>query len=66
MKCFKCDFKRDINLPYRKEYDDILCCHPDIAQESNWIFAGKIITQSGQTPRWCPIWEPCSDKKKGA
>lgn len=55
MKCYKCNLKRDINLPYRKEYNDIICCHPEIAKESDWEFAGKIINQDGTNPRWCPL-----------
>lgn len=52
MKCYECSFKRDLKLPYRS--DDIICCHPDIAR-NNWVFAGKIITQDGQDPEWCPF-----------
>lgn len=57
MKCYECSFKRDIELPYRNLYNDIICCHPDIARNANWVFAGKIITQDGQDPEWCPFFE---------
>ena len=55
MKCWTCEFKRDINLPYRKEASpDLICCHPNIAIKCSWVYAGKIITQDGSNPEWCP------------
>ena len=45
---------RRIDLPYRTAYNDMLCCHPDIASECEWRYAGAIIINDGETPDWCP------------
>lgn len=59
MNCHKCSFKRDVDLPYRPATSpDIICCHPEIANQSDWSFAGKIITMDGSNPEWCPLIEP--------
>jgi len=56
MKCTTCVFKREIDLPYRREFSPgIICCHPNIAMQSNWIFAGKIIDRNGSDPSWCVL-----------
>ncbi len=48
---------RRIDLPYRTAYNDMLCCHPDIAIECGWRYAGAIIINDGETPGWCPEHE---------
>ena len=56
MSCFRCNYRRTIDLPYRPATSpDWICCHPEIAMEAEWIFAGKIINNDGTDPRWCPL-----------
>ncbi len=57
MYCHECKFMRRIDLPYRTAYNDMLCCHPDIAIECGWRYAGAIIINDGETPGWCPEHE---------
>ncbi len=54
---------RKIDLPYRLHYgEDMVCCHPEIADEGGWRFAGAIINNDGSTPKWCPVHKVCDMK----
>ena len=55
MTCKDCKFKRHINLPYSHRSDDLVCCHPEIADETGRVYVGKWIERTGLDPIWCPL-----------